>query len=617
MMSDSSSFDSKAPFFSMGPHTFRVSVQDVFGANRRKLAQQLLLAAAATTSTSSTNGNNKNIKNSDAMVLFLKGGESLTRYDSDHEPIFRQESYFYWLTGVKEPNFLVVMEIAAAGAAVVEGNTSGNSESTTTTTTRTTTTLLVPRLPPEYATIMGKIRTTAEWRELYQVDRVRYTDEIDAVLRDALLQHEEAHDANNNNTNAIMMNGNGSHTKKLLLMKGRNSDSGKLYEPPNMEELVPKLFIPPHNDVIIDTDTLFPIFAECRVVKSPAELQILRHVTEITSFAHAYVMRNLHKQPQPQPASSTSNETPATMTTMEYHAESLFRHYCYYNYGCRLTGYTPICGCGPSAAVLHYGHAGEANARAISPGSMGLFDMGAEYFHYGSDVTCSYPVGGGAPTKFTEPQTIIYNAVYKAQVAVYDMIRPGVSWTDCHRAAEAAILRDLVEAGIVVLSSSTVADLVEKRLGAVFMPHGLGHLIGLDTHDVGGYLPGHPERSTLPGLKSLRTARYLRANMVLTVEPGCYFIDHLLDEALANPALAPHLNVDVLKNYRGFGGVRLEDVVQVTDDGVINYTLCPRTIAEVEHVLAGGQWPPRRDDAAELRRVRLCDPTPLPSPPSL
>jgi len=585
----------------MGPHTFRVSVQDVFGANRRKLAQQLLLAAAATTSTtssSSTNGNhNNNNKNSDAMVLFLKGGESSTRYDSDHEPIFRQESYFYWLTGATEPDCLVVMEIAAA------------SESTTT----TITTLLVPRLPPEYATIMGKIRTTAEWRELYQVDRVRYTDELDAVLRDALLlQHEEAHDAK-----TTMMNGNSSHTKKLLLMKGRNSDSGKLYEPPNVEELVPKLFLSPHNDVIIDTDTLFPIFAECRVVKSPAELQVLRHVTEITSFAHAYVMRNLHKQPQT-PASA-SHETPATMTTMEYQAESLFRHYCYYNYGCRLTGYTPICGCGPSAAVLHYGHAGEPNARAIFPGSMGLFDMGAEYFHYGSDVTCSYPVGGdrGIPTKFTEPQKIIYNAVYKAQVAVYNMMRPGVSWTDCHRAAEAAILKDLVAAGIVVLSSSTVADLVEKRLGAVFMPHGLGHLIGLDTHDVGGYLPGHPERSTLPGLKSLRTARFLQANMVLTVEPGCYFIDHLLDAALADPALAPHLNADVLMTYRGFGGVRLEDVVQVTDDGVINYTLCPRTIAEVEHVLAGGHWPPRRDEAPELRRVRLCDPTPLPSPPSL
>jgi Xaa-Pro dipeptidase len=307
----------------------------------------------------------------------------------------------------------------------------------------------------------------------------------------------------------------------------------------------------------------------------------------------------------------------------EYQAESLFRHYCYYNYGCRLMGYTPICGCGPSGAILHYGHSGEPNAHQSSDGDICLFDMGAEYFGYGSDVTCSFPIN----CTFTASQKIIYQAVLNAQVAVYAMMQPGVSWVDCHKVAEREILKGLMVAGVVVVpgesssSSSSLTnlldELVEMRLAAVFMPHGLGHFIGIDTHDVGGYLPGHAERIMQPGLKSLRTARVLKENMVLTVEPGCYFIQHLLEQALQNELFLPYLNATKIDEYRGVGGVRLEDVVQVISSGIDNFTLCPRTIAEVEAVMAGGKWPPVKDEAPELKRTRLTGPTPLPSPPSL
>lgn len=162
----------------------------------------------------------------------------------------------------------------------------------------------------------------------------------------------------------------------------------------------------------------------------------------------------------------------------------------------------------------------------------------------------------------------------------------------------------------------------------VFVPCGLGHLIGLDTHDVGGYLPGCPPRiqdnvgtvSTHParllqapsvsrlhfgascvspsqGIRKLRTARTLQAGMVLTVEPGCYFMEPLLKPALDDPATKHFFNQPVLQRFRAFGGVRLEDVVAVTDTGAVNLTLCPRTVAEVESVMAGGPWPPARDDA--------------------
>ena len=100
----------------------------------------------------------------------------------------------------------------------------------------------------------------------------------------------------------------------------------------------------------------------------------------------------------------------------------------------------------------------------------------------------------------------------------------------------------------------------------------------------------------------LRTARVLMDGMVLTVEPGCYFIDALLDPALANEDQAKFLVPENIARFRGTGGVRLEDVVVVTTEGVDNLTLCPRTVEEIEGVMAGGAWPPKADAAPGLRR---------------
>ena len=117
-----------------------------------------------------------------------------------------------------------------------------------------------------------------------------------------------------------------------------------------------------------------------------------------------------------------------------------------------------------------------------------------------------------------------------------------------HVAAERAVLLGLLEGGVL---RGDVDDMLDANLGAVFMPHGLGHLIGLDTHDVGGYLDATPERSQRPGLNKLRTARVVEAGMVLTVEPGCYFIDALLDAALASPLLSRFIVRAELERFRG------------------------------------------------------------------
>lgn len=145
-----------------------------------------------------------------------------------------------------------------------------------------------------------------------------------------------------------------------------------------------------------------------------------------------------------------------------------------------------------------------------------------------------------------------------------------------------------------------IYEFLQAGLNGVFQPHGLGHLLGLDVHDVGGYLPDQPTRPE-PPLDRLRTARILKAGMVLTIEPGCYFIDpvivlyrivylsvcdrfvkikfelQLLDKALENPKQSVHIVPEVLARFRGTGGVRIEDDVLITENGNENLTFVPRT----------------------------------------
>merc|ERR1712077_158473 len=124
-----------------------------------------------------------------------------------------------------------------------------------------------------------------------------------------------------------------------------------------------------------------------------------------------------------------------------------------------------------------------------------------------------------------------------------------------HKLANKIILEDLVQAGIL---KGDVDEMMKVNLaGRVFQPHGLGHFMGLDVHDVGGYLEGHPPRQEGLGLKNLRTARTVKENMVLTVEPGCYFIDGLLDRAFGNPTLSKFLVAREIDEFRGSGGVRI------------------------------------------------------------
>lgn len=441
-------------------------------------------------------------------VVLLQGGECQTHHCSDREVLFRQESFFHWTFGVEEPDCF--------GAVDVNSNRS---------------VLFVPRLSEEYAVWMGKLHTTDDFKRKYMVDEVHYTDEIPEVLKALKIE-------------------------VILLLSGLNSDSGKKSRPAAFDGI---------SEFKVDHNLLYPVISECRVIKSPSELEVLRYTSKVSSEAHKEVMRRIRPGMQ------------------EYQLESLFMHFCYYYGGCRHTSYTCICGSGPNSAILHYGHAGAPNNRCIEDGNMCLFDMGAEYNCYTSDITCSFPANG----KFTPDQKAVYEAVLKSNRAVLKAVKPGVSWEEMHRLSLKVVLEELVKLGVL---TGNVGDMMKAHLGAVFMPHGLGHFMGCDVHDVGGYPEGHPERPKDPGFKCLRTARVLQQGMVITIEPGIYFIDVLLEQALVNPEQSLFIVREVLERFRNFGGVRIEDDIAVTENGAELLSSCvPRTVEEIEALMAEGR----------------------------
>lgn len=162
-----------------------------------------------------------------------------------------------------------------------------------------------------------------------------------------------------------------------------------------------------------------------------------------------------------------------------------------------------------------------------------------------------------------------------------------------HLLAEKTTLTELKKLGLV---EGDVDEMLAGRVGFVFQPHGLGHLIGLDVHDVGGYIENvTPERDTAPGLKNLRTAREMKPGMCITIEPGCYFRDFLLDGELDKNKLnidLKYLNRKVISEYQeDVGGVRIEDIVVITEDGceLITHGV-PRTVEEIESCMRGEDW---------------------------
>jgi Xaa-Pro aminopeptidase len=248
-------------------------------------------------------------------------------------------------------------------------------------------------------------------------------------------------------------------------------------------------------------------------------------------------------------------------------------------------------GCGTSFPVI-LSKRGETlhnhfHGNVLQNGDLLLVDAGAESVSfYASDITRTCPIGG----KFSQKQREIYETVLAANMSAIEMSRPGVFYRDVHLNAARVIAEGLKSIGLM---KGNTEDAVTNGAHALFFPHGLGHMMGLDVHDmenIGEKYVGYDEtvsRSTQFGIAYLRMAKKLKPGYVVTDEPGIYFIPALIDQWRAENKFTEFINYDLLESYKDFGGIRIEDDLLITGTGcrVLGKQI-PKTVAEVEAITA-------------------------------
>lgn len=262
-----------------------------------------------------------------------------------------------------------------------------------------------------------------------------------------------------------------------------------------------------------------------RLIKDATEMDLLRQAASISAAAHVRAMRSCRPGQR------------------EYEVEAEFWHE-FRRHGA-VPSYPPIVAGGGNACVLHY----VGNDQPLRDGDLLLIDAGCEVAGYAGDITRCFPVNG----RFSGPQRDLYELVLAAQAAAFAAIYPGAPFIAYHQAAVRVITQGLVDLGLL---AGEVDGLIETEAYKPFYMHKSGHWLGLDVHDAGSYRDGEVWTP-------------LVENMVLTVEPGCY----------VRPAEGvPEAFWNI--------GIRIEDDVRVTADGLENLTAAaPKTVAEIEAVM--------------------------------
>lgn len=219
----------------------------------------------------------------------------------------------------------------------------------------------------------------------------------------------------------------------------------------------------------------------------------------------------------------------------------------------------------------------------LKKGRMLLTNAGAESLNYASDFSRTTPVDG----RFSDQQREIYSIVLRANEKVRNAAKPGVTYKDMHMLAGKSILEGLKSIGLI---KGNIDTATRRGVYSLFMPHGLGHMIGLNVHDMKNYgeeIVGYDEkvkRSTKLGLQQLRLGRELKEGFTVTNEPGIYFIPNLIKQWKDEDMFKDFIKYDKLEPYMNIGGVRLGDEILITSDGakVIGDNRIPISIKDVE-----------------------------------
>ncbi|KAF9364014.1 hypothetical protein BGX34_002777 [Mortierella sp. NVP85] len=542
-------------------------------------------------------------------IIMAKGNNVKNRDNTDTELEFRQESNFFYLTGVLEPGYYFIYDLSHKRSY-----------------------LIAPDPDPVKIIWKGPDLSDKELQKKYDVHRVvRYSGLLHLLKRE--LQPSQIHGLNSPEKGlslgdkAVEQELERYITQRLVHPKARQQDTG----PTDDEEQAGDHHShrPHHHGPYGDhhghrcrhhhhhkhhchhpkdpkepkETTLFEALILARINKTPIEIALSREATRITSDAHRLVMKSIRPG------------------LFEYQLEALFRYECA-RQGAKAQCYVPIVGTGVNAAYLHYNR---IDAQ-LKDGQLVLIDAACEADCYGSDVTRTLPVNG----QFSPEQADIYKLVLEMQNSVIKSMARGVDWRDMLVLAQKIGIRGLKRFGILQGDND---DLLKSNVIKVFFPHGLGHLLGLNTHDDGlGLDIQIPPKDAVESLvnnelpvqfhsihvsannamlaehlvdlpppssrrnKAMGSSFYvtpstrLEPGMLLTVEPGIYFNPIQIKAALADPSLARYLNEAVLRRYMSVGGVRIEDVVLISPKGSVeNLTNVPKDLHDIEQLVREGQ----------------------------
>lgn len=397
-------------------------------------------------------------------VLF--SAQSAVRSHDTHHP-YRQNSNFYYLSGFKEDNACLLF---------IKGKN------------RCKTALFVQKKDELLELWTGKRVGQKEAKKRFLVDKVYIIDDFKKVFKEAAKAKKRLYYDYSAKSNA---------KSKML----RVAKDFEVHE--DIAKLVHKM----------------------RLIKSSAEIGMIRESIEITTKAHLRAMRfDKHGR-------------------YEYELQAEIEHEFKKN-AAYSDAYTSIVACGNSANTLHY----IQNDKPLQEGELILIDAGCEHNYYASDITRTIPVDG----KFTHPQKELYNLVLETQLAVIEMIKPRVMRSELQKTAEEMLTQGMVRLGIL---KGDYKKLIELKKHKKYYPHGIGHWMGIDVHDPAPYRDGKNREIALD------------EGMVLTIEPGLYIDKN---------------DKSVPKRYRGIG-IRIEDDILVTKTGYENLSASiPKSIDEIE-----------------------------------